>query len=117
MVLHGQVFRTSRGRFQYRRVDEAKMQSWQLVDHPKTADELSAFACSNHVEFDVLMKVDCGNHGSGLDPKAPESADIARHIVGKKGLRFLVVFCLMRAMHTIVKIAKKRWLLHIRSAT
>ncbi|MCC6406292.1 MAG: alanine racemase [Planctomycetes bacterium] len=58
-----------------------------LVDHPRTAAELAGAAKSLGVSLEVWLKVDCGYHRAGVDPKARESVELARALANSPGLR------------------------------
>lgn len=59
-----------------------------LVDHPWTVDALSEYGLSRGMRFDVMLKVDCGNHRVGVDPAAPDSMKLAKRAAASAGLRF-----------------------------
>ncbi|MEM2141798.1 MAG: alanine racemase [Candidatus Thorarchaeota archaeon] len=59
-----------------------------LVDHPSTVDELSRRACRRRTEVEVLLKVDCGYHRCGVDPRDPASLKLANRIATSTGLHF-----------------------------
>jgi len=48
-----------------------------LVDHPRAAAELEAFAAAHGLRFEVLLEVDCGHHRSGVDPGDPAAVRLA----------------------------------------
>jgi D-serine deaminase-like pyridoxal phosphate-dependent protein len=59
-----------------------------LVDHPETLDAVEGFARAEGVVFDVYLKVDCGYHRAGVDPKGDAALDLARHAGASRFIRF-----------------------------
>ena len=55
-----------------------------LIDSP---DALQAIESSGHT-FDVFLKVDCGYHRAGVDPRRPESLALAKAMAASKSIRF-----------------------------
>jgi D-serine deaminase-like pyridoxal phosphate-dependent protein len=67
-----------------RRVDRLNL----LVDHPTTVDALSRHAEHEGIEFDVMVKIDCGNHRCGVNPRSDHAMDLVRRLASAPGLRF-----------------------------
>lgn len=59
-----------------------------LVDHPAMVTALEAECVAAETELDVLLKVDCGYHRCGVDPKSVEAITIAKMLNEKRYLRF-----------------------------
>lgn len=59
-----------------------------IVDDGAIAQAWSDIACRAGRRLDVLIKVDVGFHRCGIDPQAPDAADVVRTIAGLAGLRF-----------------------------
>jgi D-serine deaminase-like pyridoxal phosphate-dependent protein len=49
---------------------------------------MSEYAVRKNVIFDVLLKVDCGNHRCGVDPRKEDSLKLAGYLASLPGLRF-----------------------------
>src|SRR5262249_37441218 len=56
------------------------------VDHPKSAQDLSAALASAKLTVDVLLDVDVGMHRTGIAP-GPEAAELYALLAGLPGLR------------------------------
>lgn len=59
-----------------------------LVDHPAMVTALEAECTATETELDVLLKVDCGYHRCGVNPKSVEAITLAKMINEKRYLRF-----------------------------
>lgn len=59
-----------------------------LVDHSATVQALSQHAQGSGLEFDLMLKIDCGNHRCGVDPQSDQATELVRHIVSSRGLCF-----------------------------
>ncbi len=59
-----------------------------LVDHPDAVEALEAHGRSSGVTFDVLLKIDCGNHRAGVDPRSPHALEVGRRLASSARLRF-----------------------------
>jgi D-serine deaminase-like pyridoxal phosphate-dependent protein len=59
-----------------------------LVDHPAMVTALEASCSARGVKLDVLLKVDCGYHRCGVDPKQREAVSLAKAIDSAPHLRF-----------------------------
>ncbi|TFG11609.1 D-TA family PLP-dependent enzyme [Candidatus Thorarchaeota archaeon] len=59
-----------------------------LIDHPKTLEILEKSCRNAETEIQVLLKVDCGYHRAGVDPKSEEAIRLARSIANAKHLHF-----------------------------
>jgi D-serine deaminase-like pyridoxal phosphate-dependent protein len=59
-----------------------------LVDHEAVVGELEACAAAQGVRFQVLLKIDCGNHRAGVDPAAESSVALAARLVRSPYLDF-----------------------------
>jgi D-serine deaminase-like pyridoxal phosphate-dependent protein len=59
-----------------------------LVDHPAMVTALEASCSARGVKLDVLLKVDCGYHRCGVDPKQREAVGLAKAIDSAAHLRF-----------------------------
>lgn len=59
-----------------------------LADHPKALDGLEAHARAAGLRFDVLLKIDCGNHRAGVDPDSDDAVRLAQRVASSPYLRF-----------------------------
>jgi D-serine deaminase-like pyridoxal phosphate-dependent protein len=59
-----------------------------LVDHALTVEALSTYARSHSMQFDVLLKIDCGNHRAGVNPASEDGPRLAQCIASSPELRF-----------------------------
>jgi D-serine deaminase-like pyridoxal phosphate-dependent protein len=59
-----------------------------LVDHPAMVSALEASCSARGIELEVLLKVDCGYHRCGVDPKQREAVSLAKAISSAQHLRF-----------------------------
>jgi D-serine deaminase-like pyridoxal phosphate-dependent protein len=59
-----------------------------LVDHPETVEALEAHGRSCGVTFDVLLKIDCGNHRAGVDPRSEHAVELGHRLASSNCLRF-----------------------------
>ncbi|MFW9792975.1 MAG: alanine racemase [Candidatus Thorarchaeota archaeon] len=59
-----------------------------LIDNPYTVEILDKFSEKVSTQFVVMLKVDCGNHRCGVDPKKPEALKLARKINEASNLEF-----------------------------
>lgn len=59
-----------------------------LVDHPTTAEAISQYARGKGIGFDVMVKVDCGNHRCGVNPRSDRAMDLVRCVATAPELRF-----------------------------
>ena len=59
-----------------------------LLDHPATAERLEAAAARRGLEMSVFLKVDCGYHRAGVDPRNPEALIFARSLAESVHLKF-----------------------------
>ncbi|PKN49946.1 MAG: hypothetical protein CVU63_00680 [Deltaproteobacteria bacterium HGW-Deltaproteobacteria-20] len=59
-----------------------------LVDHPDAVEALEAHGRSCGVTFDVLLKIDCGNHRAGVDPRSENAVELGRRLASSVHLRF-----------------------------
>jgi D-serine deaminase-like pyridoxal phosphate-dependent protein len=65
-----------------------EMQIGILVDSDEVVSEVSRAAEESRLPLGVFLKVDCGYHRAGVDPKTPASRALARRIAGCSWLRF-----------------------------
>jgi D-serine deaminase-like pyridoxal phosphate-dependent protein len=59
-----------------------------LLDSFATLRALEEFHVSDGAVFDVFLKVDCGYHRAGVDPRAPDSVRLAVTLAGSPAVRF-----------------------------
>jgi D-serine deaminase-like pyridoxal phosphate-dependent protein len=59
-----------------------------LVDPPAMVSALEASCSARGIELEVLLKVDCGYHRCGVDPKQREAVSLAKAISSAQHLRF-----------------------------
>lgn len=59
-----------------------------LLDHPYTFLALEAYAKENKIRFAVFLKIDCGYHRAGVDPKKDESFLLAEQIHNSPHMEF-----------------------------
>jgi D-serine deaminase-like pyridoxal phosphate-dependent protein len=59
-----------------------------LVDHHDTVEALEAHGRCSGVTFDVLLKIDCGNHRAGVDPRSESAVELGRRLATSAHLRF-----------------------------
>jgi len=59
-----------------------------VVDHHDTVSALEQCAQSQGTSPNVLLKIDCGNHRAGVDPKSEHAMDLASRIARSSHLRF-----------------------------
>ncbi|MHA1768276.1 MAG: alanine racemase [Candidatus Thorarchaeota archaeon] len=60
-----------------------------LVDHLDSVEALSSYAGRERVEFNVLLKVDCGYHRCGINPDSMNAMRVAEAIAREPDLNFL----------------------------
>lgn len=58
-----------------------------LVDHEEALDALESSG-SGEAPYDVFLKVDCGYHRAGVDPRADSSLALAKRLASSKSVRF-----------------------------
>jgi len=66
------------------RVDHLRL----VVDHESSVSALEAEAASSDMALEVMLKLDCGNHRAGVDPRSDEALWLARRIASSSTLRF-----------------------------
>jgi D-serine deaminase-like pyridoxal phosphate-dependent protein len=59
-----------------------------LLDQLETVTAVEACGRDNNVCFSVFLKVDCGYHRAGVDPRAPESVQLAGQMQASKHIQF-----------------------------
>jgi D-serine deaminase-like pyridoxal phosphate-dependent protein len=59
-----------------------------LTDDSDTVRDLDLAAGKASVRFDVFLKIDCGTHRVGVEPRTQEATDIPRQIADSKDLTF-----------------------------
>jgi len=59
-----------------------------LVDNPSIVDELAMASRKVGVDIDVMVKIDCGYHRCGVDPRSTTSINLVRRITDASHLRF-----------------------------
>jgi D-serine deaminase-like pyridoxal phosphate-dependent protein len=59
-----------------------------ITDDPNLPELLDKLARCEGIQLDVFLKVDCGYHRCGVEPKSREAFDIPRRITDSKNLRF-----------------------------
>lgn len=59
-----------------------------LLDHPDTLAELERVSQQRRVRMEVLLKVDCGYHRAGVDPRGELAVSMARRLAGCDWLQF-----------------------------
>jgi D-serine deaminase-like pyridoxal phosphate-dependent protein len=59
-----------------------------LLDHPATLTAVESFAAAQRVRFSVFLKVDCGYHRAGVDPRDPESIALALRLARSPHIDF-----------------------------
>ncbi|MFW9845814.1 MAG: alanine racemase [Candidatus Thorarchaeota archaeon] len=59
-----------------------------IIDHPAALKELKSRFKKSKEELDVLLKVDCNYHRSGVDPTKKGALNLAERIHKAKGLNF-----------------------------
>ena len=59
-----------------------------VVDHPDAVIALEECARSLESSFDVFLKIDCGNHRAGVDPRSEHAIQLAMRIASSPYLRF-----------------------------
>jgi D-serine deaminase-like pyridoxal phosphate-dependent protein len=59
-----------------------------LVDSEETRRAVEEYGASHDFVFDVFLKVDCGYHRAGVDPRSPDSARLAIALSRSERMRF-----------------------------
>ncbi len=59
-----------------------------LVDHEATVQAIEEFARPRKLRFSVFLKVDCGYHRCGVDPRDPASVRLAQRLASSSSIDF-----------------------------
>jgi D-serine deaminase-like pyridoxal phosphate-dependent protein len=59
-----------------------------IVDHPIIVEQFGAFCKEMGISTDILVKVDCGYHRCGVDPKSPAAVSLVKKITDDPNLNF-----------------------------